>query len=247
MLRYVLKMLHGFVLAAVLALGLPFAFLMLPAAGFFLTLLPVWSIGIICLLFFGLLILKRIPQAIGVATLAIALALSPFGTLGMSGLSAVGEVIELNKFARELVAKCPTGDVPLKEPAVKYDLIVLDDIDTGGEQNYEVADTVAVLTGMRVVTITRAGLDSHFYEAWETRTTERSDACAGERDSAKVRVTPRGSQRKIAPLAVDVCLRRTKIPDPSRDQTPASFSETSQVMQTIAGSPRSSNAWTTGA
>jgi len=34
-------------------------------------------------------------------------------------------------------------------------------------------------------------------------------------------VTPHLLPRSIAPLAVDVCLRRTKIPDPSGDRTPA--------------------------
>jgi len=96
----------------------------------------------------------------------------------------------------------------------------LDNINTGGEQNYDVADTVAVLTGMRVVTITRVSLDFQFNEAWETMA-EHSNSCVGGRDSAKVGVTPRGSQRSMAPLVVDVCLRRTKIPDPSRNQTPA--------------------------
>jgi|SRR5882672_8326677 len=125
--------------------------------------------------------------------------------------------MKLEKVARELMAKCATGSVPLKQPSAKYDLIVLDDVDTIGEQNYEAVDTIAVLTGMRVVAITRVGLDHHFYEAWETT----ANACVEGRDSAKVGVTPRGSQRKMAPLAVDMCLRRTKIPDPSRNQTPA--------------------------
>jgi hypothetical protein len=218
--RYFLEVFYGFVLAAVLALGPPFAFLMIPAAGFFLLLLPIWSIGVICLLFFGLLIFGRIPYAIGVAMLAIAGALSPLGTLSMWSVSAVSEGIKLDKFARELMEKCATGYVLLKKPSAKYDLIVLDNINTGGEHNYDVADTVAVLTGMRVVTITRVGLDFQFNEARETMA-EHSNSCVGGRDSAKVGVTPRGSQRSMAPLVVDVCLRRTKIPDPSRDQTPA--------------------------
>jgi len=202
------------------ALGPPFAFLMIPAAGFFLLLLPIWSIGVICLLFFGLLIFGRIPYAIGVAMSAIAGALSPLGTLSMWSVSAVSEGIKLGKLARELMEKCATDYVPLKKPSAKYDLIVLDDIDTGGEQNYDVADTVAVLTGMRVVEIGRVCFGSHFSEAWETMA-EHSNSCVGEHDSAKVGVTPHLLPRSIAPLAVDVCLRRTKIPDPSRNQTPA--------------------------
>jgi hypothetical protein len=135
-------------------------------------------------------------------------------------VSAVSEGIKLDKFTREAMEKCATGHVPLKKPSAKYDLIVLDNINTGGEQNYDVADTVAVLTGMRVVTITRVGLDFQFNEARETMA-EQSNSCVGGRDSAKVGVTPRGSQRSMAPLVVDVCLRRAKIPDPSRNQTPA--------------------------
>jgi len=103
--RYFLQVLYGFVLAAVLALGPPFAFLMIPAAGFFLLLLPIWSIGVICLLFFGLLIFGRIPYAIGVAMSAIAGALSPLGTLSMWSVSAVSEGIKLDKLARELMEK----------------------------------------------------------------------------------------------------------------------------------------------
>jgi hypothetical protein len=218
--RYFWEMFFGFVAAAVLALGPPFAFLMMPAAGFFLLLLPIWSIGVICLLFLGFLIFGRIPSAIGVAMFAIAAALSPLGTLSIWSISAVDQGTKLDKYVREAMEKCATGHVPVNKPSAKYDLLVLDNIDTGGEQNYEVADTVAVLTGMRVVQITRVGLDSQFSEAWETMA-EHSNSCVGGRDSAKVGVTPRGSQRSIAPLAVDVCLRRTKIPDPSRDRTPA--------------------------
>ncbi len=220
MLRLFAKVFRGFVLATVLALGPLFAFLMIPAAGFFLPILPIWSIGVVCLLFFGFLILGRIPYAIGVAMLAIAVALSPLGTLGMRSVSAVGEVVKLGKVAHELMEKCATTHAPLKKPSAKYDLIVLDDIiGTGGEQNYDAADTIAVVTGMRVVTITRVGLDLNFSEAWETKAW-RPDSCDGGRERM-VGVTPRGSQRKISPLAVDVCLTRAKIPDPSRDQTPA--------------------------
>src|SRR5262249_2476997 len=108
---------------------------------------------------------------------------------------------------------------PLNKASAKYDLIVFDSVDTRGEQNYDLADTVAVLTGMRVVEISRVGLD-RFDQAWETMA-EHSNSCVGGHDSAKVGVTPRGSQRSIAASAVDVCLRRTKIPDPSSDRTPA--------------------------
>ncbi|MCC8934948.1 hypothetical protein H8A99_00145 [Bradyrhizobium sp. Arg68] len=94
------------ILAVVLALGPPLAFLMIPAAGFFLPLLPFWSVGVVGLLIVGFLILGRIPHAIGVAMLAIAGALSPLGTLTLWSVNAVSDVIKLQKAASELIAKC---------------------------------------------------------------------------------------------------------------------------------------------
>jgi hypothetical protein len=116
-----------------------------------------------------------------------------------------------------------TGYTPLKKPSAKYDLLVLDNIDTCGAQNYDIADTVAILTGMRVVEIRRACFGSHYSEDSEARETmaEHSNACVGERDNAKAGVTPQLLPRKVAPLDVDVCLRRRKIPAPSGDRTPA--------------------------
>lgn len=219
-------MLFGFIAAVVLAVGPPIAFLAMPAAGMFLFVVPIWSVGVVCLLFVGFLIFGRIPAAIGVALpafamLAIAAPLLPPGALSKGPAGSVGEQVNVDDFIeRELKEKCATGYVSLKKPSAKYGLLVLDGIDTRGEQNYDVADAVAVLTGMRVIQISRVGTDRHFHEGWET-TAERSSSCAGARDSAKVGISPRGSQRSIAPLAVDACLRRIKIPDPSREQTPA--------------------------
>jgi hypothetical protein len=220
--RYFLRVFYGFVLAAVLALGPPIAFLMMPAAGLFLGLLPIWSIGVVCLLFLVLLVFGAIPYAVGVAMFAVAVALSPVGSAAIALIDENDRYAKQNDFIQRKFKECATtGYVPLKKPSAKYDLIVVDHIDTReGEENYDIADTVAVLTGMRVVEIRRAGPDSHFSEAWETMA-EHSNACVGERDSAKVGPTPRGWQRKMAPLGVDVCLRRTKIPDPSGDRTPA--------------------------
>jgi hypothetical protein len=222
--RYFLEIFYGFVLAAVLALVPPIAFLAIPAAGFFLFVVPIWSIGVVGLLFFGLLIFGRIPSAIGVALLAIAVALPLLGMLSMPTKGVVYRATEAQVSAlRQLKEKCATERAklpPLNTASAKYNLIVFDSVDTRGEQNYDLADTVAVLTGMRVVEISRVGLDRRFDQAWETMA-EHSNSCVGGRDSAKVGVTPRGSQRSIAALAVDVCLRRTKIPDPSRDRTPA--------------------------
>lgn len=219
--RYFWEMFFGFAAAVVLGLGPPIAFLMLPAAGFFLLLVPIWSIGVVGLLFVLFLIFGRIPAAIGVALLAIAVALSPFGILAVGAVAVVRQYVELNEHIEAgLEEKCATGYVALKKPSAKPDRLVIDSIELRGEQNYDVADTVAVLTGMRVVEINRVGLDLRFNEAWET-TAEHSNACVGEHASAELGVTPRGSQRKIAPFAVDMCLRRTKIPDPLRDLTPA--------------------------
>jgi hypothetical protein len=219
--RYIKEVFYGFVLAAVLALGPPIAFLMIPAAGFFLFVVPIWSIGVVCLLFLGLLIFGRIPSAIGVALLAIAVALSPLGLATIALIGQIDQHANDNDFVQRKFKECATtGYTPLKKPSAKYDLIVLKNVERCGAQNYDIADTVAVLTGMRVVEIGRVCFDSHFSEAWETMA-EHSNSCVGEHDSAKVGVTPHLLPRSIAPLAVDVCLRRAKIPDPSGDRTPA--------------------------
>ncbi len=219
--RFILKIFFGFVLAAVLAFGPPLTFLSIPGAGFFFLLLPLWSIGAVILLFFGFLVFGRIPYAIGVALLAFAAAVSPIGKLGKSAVGVVTQAVDTNKFImRELNEKCRANIDALKTASAKYDLIVFDDIGMNGEQNYDITDTVAVLTGMRVVQISRMGHEGLFFAAWETRA-EKSSSCAGGRDRTEVRVSPRGSQRKIAPLAVDMCISRTKIADPSQDQTPA--------------------------
>jgi hypothetical protein len=218
---YIKEVFYGFVLAAVLALGPPIAFLMIPAAGFFLFVVPIWSIGVVCLLFFGLLIFGRIPSAIGVALLAIAVALSPLGLATIAFIDQIDQHADDNDLVQRKFKECATtGYVPLKKPSAKYDLIVLENIQACGEQNYDIADTVAILTGMRVVEIRRACFDSHLSEARETMA-EHSNSCVGERDSVKVGVTPHLLPRKTAPLDVDVCLRRRKIPDPSGDRTPA--------------------------
>jgi hypothetical protein len=161
--RYFLEIFYGFVLAAVLALVPPIAFLAIPAAGFFLFVVPIWSIGIVGLLFFGLLIFGRIPSAIGVALLAIAVALPLLGMLSMPTKGVVYRATEAQVSAlRQLKEKCATERAklpPLNTASAKYNLIVFDSVDTRGEQNYDLADTVAVLTGMRVVEISRVGLD----------------------------------------------------------------------------------------
>jgi hypothetical protein len=223
--RYFLEVVFGFVLAAVLALGLPIAFLAIPAAGFFLALVPIWSIGVVGLLFFGFLTFGRVPAAIGVALLAVAVALSPVGRAVVAlidqNIDAIDKRAKAHEFTERKFRECATtAYAPLKKPSAKYDLIVLENVDRCGAQNYDIADTVAVLTGMRVVESRRVCFDIHDSEAWQT-TAEHSDSCVGEHDSAKVGVTPRLVPKSIAPLAVDACLRRTKIPDPSGDRTPA--------------------------
>jgi len=81
--RYFLGVLYGFVATVVLAVLPPIAFLAMPAAGFFLFVVPFWSIGVVCLLFFGFLIFGRLPAAIGVAMFAIAVVLSPVGQVAI--------------------------------------------------------------------------------------------------------------------------------------------------------------------
>jgi hypothetical protein len=223
--RYFWEMFFGFAAAVVLVLGPPIAFLMVPAAGFFLWVVPIWSIGAVCVLFFLFSILGRNPAVIGVGLLVVAVAVSPIGRASIALVNQVDQNAKNhannNDLLRRKMKECATtGYTPLNKPSAKYDVLVLENIQACGEQNYDIADTVAILTGMRVVEIGRVCFDSHFSEAWETMA-EHSNACVGEPDSVKVGVTPHLFSRKTAPLDVDVCLRRRKIPDPSGDRTPA--------------------------
>lgn len=224
--RYFLEVLVGFIAAVVLAIVPPIVFLTIPAAGFFLFVVPIWSVGTAGLLFFGFLIFGRIPAAIGVALLAIAVALSP---VGRATAVLVGEIDKNRKEgakAKEYLAnkrkECATGYVPLKRPSVKHDLLVLENMNVCGDHNYDVPDTVAILTGMRVVEAGRYCFTGRIPEVRET-IAERSDTCVGGRDSADVGITPSLVQRKmkVAPLRVDVCLRRRTLSDPPDDRTPA--------------------------
>ncbi len=101
--RYFLEMLFGFVLAVVLALVLPIAFLAIPAAGFFLALVPIWSVGVVGLLFFGLLIFGRIPAAIGVALLAVAVALSPVGRATVALIDQLIDQIDKHTYDNDFI------------------------------------------------------------------------------------------------------------------------------------------------
>jgi hypothetical protein len=214
-------MLFGFVAAVVLALGPPVAFLMVPAAGMFLWVVPIWSIGAVCALFFLFSMLGRNPAVIGVGLLVFAVAVSPIGRASIALIDQVDQHANDNDRLRRKMEECATtGYTALKTPSAKYGLLVLENIEACGEQNYDIADTVAILTGMRVVEIGRVCFDTHISETRET-TAEHSSSCVGEGDSIKVGVTPHLFSRKTAPLDVDVRLRRHKIPDPSGDRTPA--------------------------
>jgi hypothetical protein len=221
--------LYGFVLTVALALLPPMAMLAMPAGGLFLLLVPIWSVGVVGLLFFGLVSRGRIPNAIGVSLFAVAVALSPVGQAAMALVKEIDKEIkdsaqraQRDEDAQRKFRECATtGYAPLKKPSARHDLVVLKNIERCGTQNYEIADTVAVLTGMRVIEIGRACWGNPpSPQTWET-IAEHSSSCAGEHDSAKVHPTPRLGPRSTAPLAVDVCLRRTKIPDPPGDRTPA--------------------------
>jgi hypothetical protein len=223
--RWFWEVLWGFVAAVVFALGPPIVFLSIPAAGFFLFVVPIWCVGVVCALFVLLLALGRNPAAVGVGLLVVAVALSPFGRAAIAVVNQIDQnakkhARDTEYLQRKLKECTTTGLAPLKKPSAKYDLLVLDKIDTCGEQKYDIADTVAILTGMHVVVSNRTCFNIHHAEAWET-VAEHAGSCVGERDSAKVGITPHLVQRTVAPLEVDVCLRRRKIPDPSGDQTPA--------------------------
>ena len=224
--RFFLQVLYGFVLTVALALLPPIALLAMPAGGLFLLLVPIWSVGVVCVLFFGNLSRGRIPSAIGVALFAIAVALSPVGS------AVIAFVRDIDKNAKESAQRsadverrfqacATTGYAPLKKPSARHDLVVFENINRCGGQSYEIADTVAVLTGMRVIEIGRTCWDvPPSSQAWET-TAEHSSSCVGENNSAQVRPAPSLVPSSTTPMAVDVCLRRTKIPDPSGDRTPA--------------------------
>jgi hypothetical protein len=219
--RYFLEMFFGFVAAVVLALGPPIAFLAIPGAGFFFFVVPIWSVGVVGLLFFGLLLFGRIPAALGVGLLVFAVALSPLGRAAVALVDQVDKHKNDNEFVQRKFKECATtGYVPLQQPSAKYDRIVLDKIEMCGAENYDIADTVAILTGMRVIVSNRVCFNTHHTEVWETMA-EHSNSCVGGRDSTKVGVTPHLLPTKTAPLDVDMCLRRRQIPDPSGDRTPA--------------------------
>jgi hypothetical protein len=225
--RFFLEVLYGFGLTGALALLPPMALLAMPAGGLFLLLVPIWSVGVVCVLFFRNLRRGRIPSAIGVALFAIAVALSPVGQAVRAWINDIDknakDSAQRSADVERRFKECATtGYAPLKKPSARHDLVVFKNIDRCGGQSYEIADTVAVLTGMRVIEIGRFCWDNYFpsSEAWET-TAEHSGSCVGENYSAQVRPTPSLVPSSTAPLAVGVCLRRTKIPDHSGDRTPA--------------------------
>jgi len=224
--RFFLEVLYGFVLTAALALLPPIALLAMPGGALFLLLVPVWSVGVVGVLFFRNLSRGRIPSAIGVALLATAVALSPVGQAVVAYIKDIDktakEQAQRSEDAERRFRECATTDyAPLKKASVRHDLVVLKNIDRCAVQSYEIADTVAVLTGMRVIEIGDQCWDTPpLPHAWET-TIEQLSSCVGEHDSAEVRPKPALVPSSTKPLAVGVCLRRTKIPDPSNDRTPA--------------------------
>lgn len=214
--QIILKVIAGFVLTAIFALGPPLAFLMLPAAGMFLLLMPLWIMGVVGLMFLGFLITGRFAYATGVAASAIVALMSPLGWLAPRSIDIVQDAQRVNNaIRRDLKEKCAVDLPALKRASAKYDLLVLDDITTYGPTNHQISDTVAVLTGMRVVTIGR-----FHKEAYETTPT-RTNFCSGMGVSNKVALSSRMSPGSNPWLAVDVCLSRNKIPIPVGDETPA--------------------------
>ena len=210
----------GFLVAAFLAFAPPIVFLAIPAAGFFILLLPLWAIATTIIAFAGFLLSGRPSNAIGVALFAAAAALSPFGTLASAGVHAALQVIAVQRMAQPIFdAACAKDYIPLASfSGNRPGRIVFDAVNIP-YAGYDPADVVAVLTGMEVLEIHRRGSDD-FLEAWKT-TADQSASCKEGWNSSEVQVTVRGPQLAISPLKIDRCLRRSKIADPSRDQTPA--------------------------
>lgn len=218
--RHSLRIFYGALIAAILAFGPPLAFLMLPAGAMFLLLLPIWSIGVLALLLLAFLVSGRFSHAIGVALLAGASLLSPFGHLAEKSVAVSHQTLKTNERLRAIDENCNASTVPLKKASARYGLLILDNIDVNGEQNYDIAGTVAALTGMRVFEIARYGPEAKFGKALETRP-DRSNPCSGPQSSTIVGISSRGSQRSVKPVNVGMCLKTTEIPDPSNARTPA--------------------------
>jgi len=210
----------GFMMAAVFAFAPAIAFLAIPAAGFFLLLLPLWGIAATIAIFTGFLLLGRPSNAIGVALFAAAVVLSPIGNLAAVSVQAVIQVIAVQRMAQPIFdAACAKDYIPLAAlSGNRPGRVVLDDIDMP-YAGYKPSDVVAVLTGMEVLEIHRRTSDD-FFEAWRTKA-DQSAACGEGWNSSEVDVSVQGPQLAIAPLKIDRCLRRSKIADPTRDRTPA--------------------------
>lgn len=225
-----LRVFYGALVTAIVGFGPPLAILMLPAGAMFLLLLPLWSIVVVPLLFLGFLIAGRFAYAAGVALLAGAALMSPVGLLLAKGsINVVEQTVRTNQMLEDVAQKCAIHAVAPRKASARYDLLVVDDIDLRGEQNYDIVDAVAALTGMRVVRIERFEFGKRFGGASETRR-EGSGPCVGPGGHTAIDVSPRGGQRNVARLDTGLCLRTTKISDPSSDRTPALVARTTRVV-----------------
>lgn len=225
-----LRVFYGALITAIVGFGPPLAILMMPAGAMFLLLLPLWSIVVVPLLFLGFLIAGRFAYAAGVALLAGAALMSPIGLLlAKRSINVVKQAVKTDLVLKEVAEKCAIHAVAPRKASARYDLLVVDEIDLRGEQNYDIVDSIAALTGMRVVRIERFEFGKRFGGASETRQ-EGSGPCVGPGGHTAIAVTPRGGQRNVTPLDIGLCLRTTKISDPSSDRTPALVARSTSVV-----------------
>lgn len=209
----------GFLAVALMTAVPPILFLMVPGAAFFLLLVPLWAILAIPVVVLGFLVTGQFYQALGAAIFAAIYYLSPLGTLTKNTATyaerSIGKSHEYDKLIEE---ECAKGAIELKRVSEKPGRVILDDLGSIAYRGYEPADLLAALANVEVIEISRRGPD--FFSASATRA-ERSDACAGGRDSKKLQPVHRGAGPFPGPLQTNICFRRAQVPDPSQDRTPA--------------------------
>lgn len=176
--------------------------------------LNLYSVLLVLMLFGWYIWLGKRPQAIGAAIFALL-------GIGFPAIARFPDLYRAYALNQTVVDETYSQIPALKSVTERHDLVLLDGINTRGEQNYDIEDTLTVITGMRVIRVQRLGLDHHFDEAWETKLVRLSECANSRTENSFVELSPRGSQRQLKPLRVDVCLRRLKIKNPLNDLAPA--------------------------
>jgi hypothetical protein len=209
----------GFCAAALILIGPPAVFAMIPGAAMFLLLAPLWGVVALpvivvltaLLFFFGK---KRL--ATGAALLLVVVALSALPKMIVGTVQfAMGSLETSSRFTRMIEDECGKGYVDVApQRAGRVTRLIFDDIGNMPYMGHDPADMAAVLAGVEVVGLSRRA--SEFIEAWSTRA-DRGPSCEGGRSSRTVETTMRGNGPFPDPLKIDMCVRRTKIADPTQD------------------------------